>query len=68
MGLVPPAATAAPPAVMHDDEARVLLETWLSDVAERVHSHKARSPQIIVPADIATQAGVPVHGSEPESA
>lgn len=52
-------APAAPAPVMHDDEARVLLESWLSDLAEKVHSHKARSPQIIPPADIATQAGVP---------
>ncbi len=44
---------------MHDDEAKVLLESWLSELAEQVHGHKVRSPQIIAPADIATQAGVP---------
>jgi hypothetical protein len=54
-----PAPAAAPPADMHDDEANVLLEVWLKDVAEAVHSLKTRSPQIIAPADIAARAGVP---------
>jgi hypothetical protein len=57
---VPATAPAAvPPSTMDDDEAKVLLESWLDDLAERVHSNKARSPQIIAPADIAAQAGVP---------
>ncbi len=54
-----PASTATPPPDMHDDEAKVLLETWLSELAEKVHSLKARSSQIIAPADIVTQSGVP---------
>lgn len=45
---------------MHDDKAKVLLELWLSELAEKVHGHRGlRSPQILAPADIATQAGVP---------
>jgi hypothetical protein len=52
-----PAVTPAP--AVHDDEAKVLLETWLSDLAEDVHSNKVRSPQVIAPAEIAKRAGVP---------
>jgi hypothetical protein len=44
---------------MHDDEAKVLLETWLSALAESVHSGQAQSPLMRDPAEIATQAHVP---------
>jgi predicted nucleotide-binding protein len=56
---VPVFVPASPPAAMHDDEARVLLAGWLSELARTVRSHGAQSPQIREPADIAREAGVP---------
>jgi hypothetical protein len=44
---------------MHDDEAKVMLETWLSVLADSAHSGRLRSPQMRDPAEIATQARVP---------
>jgi hypothetical protein len=51
----PVAAPTAPAAAMLDDEARVRLEAWLHDLSNK----NLRSPQIIAPGDVATQAGVP---------
>ncbi len=54
-----PAPVAPSPVPMHDDEAKSLLETWLENLAENVHSRSAPRRQIIPPNEVASQSGVP---------
>jgi hypothetical protein len=52
-------APPSPPTTMHDDEAKVLLASWLGGVARLSQDYQADSPGLMSPTEIAANARVP---------